>query len=207
MDLSGTGASSSGLLGAPTATLINSDTGHHVAYVVKGETYKLELEGFDTGATVNLRVVLSSGLELPIGTISSFEGPSQLWSWTVGVLLPAGDYVSIRAYQQSQADKYAYSPEVMVEGTALESNIQDFLKNLGLNQDSGSSSSSTTTSSTEPNGGSNQYTEQTLERLQDLILKRAGGQRRRRYRQQRRRQAQRRTKTASRRDFSKRHRA
>jgi len=167
---------------APSVSLANTTTGQMLSYVVKGETYDVNLEGFETGKSVYLRVVLESGLEFPIAIIPSFEGPSQSWPWTVGVLLPAGDFISIKAYQQ---DKVAYTPEVLVEATPLEDSFTSFMDNLNLNPQSATSST---------DGSIHPSIPDTLERLKSVLMKNSGTRRRsrrRKYRSRRRRRGRR----------------
>ena len=112
-------------------TLLNTTTGHQLSSIIKGETYTLVLEGFDEKSMVTLLLVLESGAGLPLGLIPSFQGPSQSWQWTVGTLLPAEQYVAVKAYQPDRPrGKVAFVPQVMVHATGFESSFESLLESL-----------------------------------------------------------------------------
>ena len=132
-------------------TINDKDTGHPIYYVVRGQSYKVDIKGFDDGAVVSLFIVLSSGLELPLGVVAPFQGPTQSWEWVVGKLLHSGQHVAIKAVQLDRPEKQGYTPQVVVRSTETPvDNLQSFLDSVIIQQASSPGSSSSGSSSIHP---------------------------------------------------------
>jgi len=121
-----------GLGDVPSLALADSETGQPLSYVVKGDVYTLDLAGFETGATVNLVASLSTGVDLPIGTIPSFVGKEMTFPWTVSSSLSPGTLVSIKGTQLNNPLKVGYTPLLTVEAAASQANINRYLKHVNF---------------------------------------------------------------------------
>jgi len=95
------------------------------------------VEGFDDKSVVSLMLVVENRYEVTLGTISSYQGPTYEWQWTVSDLLPAEHYVAIKAYQpfSTNGDKVAYTPQIMVHAQPFESSFSSFVEGLSPSLD------------------------------------------------------------------------